>query len=274
MSIRRKLFYSFPLLSLFFVIQFGISFYFSQQQQLLVKSMEDEHGISSQLSKLAITAQKIRRFEKEYFIYVDNPVRRQQYYTEFTQARQLISQLLGNLKLTFKRIGRQHLKSRMVAWDLATAAYVSKMDEIHNLVLAGKITRIVDANNAIKSAKNKFRAVLEGSKQAIEDSYRLTREKAQRVRELQNTSLKFSALMLLISVLAGLVVAVVVPDSIARPLRELTEAAQRISKGRINEPVQVDGSAEIADLSRSLQRLQNATFNLIKRAQNPRIDAT
>ena len=274
MSIRRKLVYSFSLLTLFLMLQFVVNFYFDQRQQTLVKSMEDEQQISNQLSMLAIAAQKIRRYEKEYFIYVGNATRRQHYYTEFTNARKVISSLLGSLKLTFTRFDKVQMKNQVVAWELATQAYARKMDDIHYQVQEGKIDSVFDANDAIKRAKNKFRAVIEGAEQAIDDSYRLALGKSKLIHELHKTSSTISALMVLISVLVGIIIAIVVPNSIARPLRELSAAANRISKGNINESVEITGSAEITDLSYSLQQMQNTTFNLIKRAQNPQAEAS
>jgi len=268
MSISRKLYYSFLLLTVFLLVQFAVNFYFNQKKQDLVDSMVTEHEISSHLAALAIAAQKIRRFEKEYFIYVNNPPKRQHYFEEFIDAQHQINNLLQNLKSDFRHSAKKSQESQLLAWELSTQVYGKAMAQINQSVKQGRLQTVQDANAAIKSGKNKFRVVLEGSEQAIEEALRLSRSKAEMIRLINRQSLMVSALLLLFSVIIGLIMAKAVPASVVKPLQQLAQAADRISKGHINEPVNVTGSAEISNLAQSIERLQNATFNLIKRVQN------
>jgi len=268
MSISRKLYYSFLLLTVFLLVQFLVNFYFNQKKQDLVDSMVTEHEISSQLAALAIAAQKIRSIEKEYFIYVNNPTKRQRYFVEFFAAQHQINNLLQSLKSTYRRSDKKSQESQLLAWELSSQVYGKAMAQIDQSVKQGRLQTVQDVNAAIKSGKNKFRAVLEGSEQAIEEVLRLNRSKAEMIRQMNRQSVMVSGLLLLFSVIIGLIMTKAVPASVVKPLQQLAHAADRISKGHINEPVNVSGSAEISDLAHSIERLQNVTFNLINRVQN------
>lgn len=273
MSIRTKLLYSFLLLTLLLVIHFISSFYLSQREHDLVKEMVVEQNISHQLSRLSIVAQKIRRYEKEYFIYVQSPSKRNQYYKEFSEAKVEINNVLSGLKRTYSKNEKNAELNQLVAWEISTLAYTDGFNKVHLDVVDGLITDVIQANTAIKKSKNKFRSVLSGSSNAIEDSFRRARLKADLIREFSKTSLLVSMVITIFSVVIGLVIAFQVPASITRPLQELSEVVTSISKGELNEKVDVKGSPEIVDISKSIGRLQKATLGLLKKSQHVQRDA-
>ena len=70
MTIRKKLIAGYLLLGFFLAIQAAISFYFNDQaKELADQTIEHNFEASLQLSDLTILAQKMRRYEKEAFIY-------------------------------------------------------------------------------------------------------------------------------------------------------------------------------------------------------------
>ena len=72
------------------------------------------------------------------------------------------------------------------------------------------------------------------------------------------------------SVIVALIMAFQVPASIARPLKQLTDIANRISKGEVDQHIKISGSHEIVTLAKSIERLQVATLGLLRRLQSSR----
>ncbi|MBT3205330.1 MAG: HAMP domain-containing protein [Gammaproteobacteria bacterium] len=274
MSIRSKLLISFLFLTLLLLTHFIIGYYFTQREHDLVKEMANEHNISHQLSQLAISAQKIRRYEKEYFIYLQNTPKRRKYFKDFSDARNEINNILSSLKNTYSKLGKKLDLNRLAAWKISTLSYTAGFEKINEEVMNGIITDVAEANGAIKESKNKFRSVLSGSMDAIDESFRSSKNKAKLIQDFGATSSLISSSIALISVFIGLVMAFQVPASIIRPLKELSEVANSISKGNLNEKVDIVGSPEIVDLSKSIERLQTATLGLLKRVQITKREGT
>ena len=74
----------------------------------------------------------------------------------------------------------------------------------------------------------------------------------------------------ILSLALSLFMSIQVPASIVKPLKKMTLVANAISKGQLNDAVDIRGSAEIEDLAGSIKRLQTATLGLLKRLQNTR----
>jgi methyl-accepting chemotaxis protein len=270
MQIRTRLLVSFLLLTMLIVLQFVFSSYVTQQQDSLVRQMVHEHEISHRLSGLASAAQKIRRYEKEYFIYVADENRRSHYFSEFQSAKSEIEGYLRGLRMIYTVDANDTELSRLGAWQDATAFYADRFENIHRDVSAGKITSSFAANTAIAEGKNRFRQVLTESHAAIDQQLVDARANSDMIFAYKADSSTLFALISAISVLFGLFISFQVPRSICKPVRELTELADGISKGRINVPVKITGSREIEDLSKSIERLRIAVRGLLLRVQRPK----
>jgi len=270
MQIRTRLLVSFLLLTVLIVLQFVFSSYVAQQQDALVRQMVHEHEISNRLSGLALAAQKIRRYEKEYFIYVADEARRSHYFSEFQSARSEIDSYLRALRMIYSVAANEVERQRVGAWQDAADFYADQFDNIHRDVNTGKITTPFAANAAIAEGKNRFRQVLTDSHAAIDQQLELARANSDAIFAYKADSSMLFVLLSAISVLFGLFISFQVPRSICKPVRELTELADGISKGRINVPVKVTGSREIEELSKSIERLRVAVRGLLLRVQRPK----
>lgn len=249
------------------LVQFVISYYFSQKEYELVQQIIREHDISNQLSGLAQAAQKIRRYEKEYFIYVQNEERRTEYFEAFQKTRQEINRFIGLLKRKYSVANQGRQQELIAEWAEATEFYAAGFERVHERVLNGEITGVIEANAAIKDAKNRFRIVLSGSRDAIDQQLRRAKSEADEVYQYQDRSSLICTVVTNISIVIGLFISYMVPKSIARPIRELTEMSDNISKGRMNKAVKVTGSREIEELAKSIERLRVAAQGLLRRLQ-------
>lgn len=267
MPIRTKLLFSFLLLTILILVQFVVSYYFSQKEYELVQQIIREHDISNQLSGLAQAAQKIRRYEKEYFIYVQNEEKRDKYFESFQKTRQEINRFIALLKKKYPSANQGRQQRILAEWSEITEFYASGFEKVHEQVLSGEISGIIEANAAIKDAKNRFRVVLSGSRDEINQQLKRAKSEANQVYQYLDRSSLIFTVVTDVSILIGLFISFQVPRSIARPIKELTEISDNISKGRMNKPVKVSGSREIEELAKSIERLRVATQGLLKRLQ-------
>ena len=268
MSIRAKLLSSFLFLTLLIVIQFVTSQFFAVKENELIREIVIEHEISAQLSGLSSAAQKIRRFEKEYFIYVQDSIKREKYFKEFGEAKDEINGYISRLKQIFSKSRKASQISVLSVWEIATKIYTDGFENLNQRVKDGEITEVLQANTAIQEPKNKFRVVLSGTAESIENQYQLAETKAERITQYKSTSSMISIVVSGISVIVALLVSFQVPASIVKPLKQLTDIANSISKGQVNQSIEISGSREIVNLARSIERLQVATLGLLKRVQS------
>lgn len=268
MSIRAKLLSSFLFLTLLIVIQFVTSQFFAVKENELIREIVIEHEISAQLSGLSSAAQKIRRFEKEYFIYVQDSIKREKYFKEFGEAKDEINGYISRLKQIFSKSRKASQISVLSVWEIATKIYTDGFENLNQRVKDGEITEVLQANTAIQEPKNKFRVVLSGTAESIENQYQLAETKAERITQYKSTSSMISIVVSGISVIVALLVSFQVPASIVKPLKQLTDIANSISKGQVNQSIEISGSREIVNLAKSIERLQVATLGLLKRVQS------
>ena len=270
MPIRTKLFLSFLLLTILILVQFFIRYQFTTKESRLVRQMVAEHQISNLLSELAEAAQKIRRFEKEYFIYVQNAEKRSTYYQEFQQAKREILDHLQVLRNIYSASNNLKQLSELAVWQQAAQLYTEAFETVHQDVLAGNITGVIQANAAIREGKNRFRVLLAGARRSVNEQLLRAQQEADQIDVYRQRSTLIFTLVTAASLVIGLFIAFSVPGSIARPMRRLSEIADGISRGRIKDSVNVKGSREIEDLARSIERLRVATQGLLMRLKAAR----
>lgn len=270
MSIRSKLLFSFITISALIMTLFAVRQYFSLKEAELVRELIVDHEISMQLSGLSTAAQKIRRYEKEYFIYVQNPQKRAKYAGEFADAYTEIETYIRRLQEIYSANRRDSELTKLKTWQTATRYYANGFDQITDAVESGLITGVLEANAAIQKYKNEFRVVLSGTEISIRNQYQQASAKSDRIRQYQGTAALIFMVIAIVSLGLSLIMSVSVPASIVKPLQKMTMVANAISKGQLNDSVDVKGSAEIEDLAKSIKRLQAATLGLLKRLQNVR----
>ena len=143
---------------------------------------------SAQLTELATLAQQIRRYEKEYFVYVQNEEKRDGYIKEFDGAAARIGKLIDAILANTGGAYSKAEISEINRWRDAHTFYVSEMTRIFNDVkriqtdvaaapapvpaAAGKATTAAtvaqtpklptpaEANDLIKAGKDRFGAEL------------------------------------------------------------------------------------------------------------------
>jgi HAMP domain-containing protein/uncharacterized protein YgiM (DUF1202 family) len=301
-SIRIRLIASMAVLIAFFVLQaIAVTWFTNAQSAQTSTSIRNNTQSNAQLTELATLAQQIRRYEKEYFVYVQNEEKRNGYIKEFEGASGRISKLLDAI---LANPGGSYTKAEITEvnrWRDAHAFYAGEMTRIFNEVkriqseLAAapapapapspaakgapaspvaaatpgpQLPTPGDANDMIKAGKDRFGAEL------IAGVHKMGKAKTEATLGLaQGSSEGYQQLLSVVmtTVVLGVAIAAflvfTLPGAITRPIRVLSEVADTVARGDLDKPFAVTNVPEFEPLVKSLERMRMALSVLTRRAK-------
>lgn len=271
-SIRGRIVGGLLVLMAFVVGQYFLVYYFQQSSREQVeRAIGQNYAAGTMLSELAITGQAIRRYEKEYFIYHDEPQGRTKYAKEWGDTYRKLEKQLAAMEANRDKVFSKEDLAEFGSWAGDLVVYGTEMRKIMESVeqegaqsaTGANPTREVNAR--IKVGKDRFANLLNGAvkmenrkaKEALESS-RLVKENFERLD-----------VMLLGTVVAGvLLVAFLVltlPRAITAPIASLVQAADTMSKGRLEDSIDSAGITEFEMLERALERMRITQLAMLER---------
>ncbi len=269
MSIHSKLASGFALIIIFLLIQGGITFFYASKSNQLVNQAIDSSFQQSQfVSQLSIDGQKLRRYEKEYFIYVNTERKREKYFDEWSAAKDSLYNRLTAVINDNSGSWSLYDRNEMEVWKKSLIAYSDGFNAVNRKVKSGGLRDPISANAAIRDAKNEFRTYLGGTDKMGKEKLAEAKNFAKEIDG------DFNMLYMIISATsaAGIVLLIsllqLIPRSIAKPVKELTEAATLMSKGDLNQQINPSTIKEFKTLSETLERMRMSQKALIDRMLN------
>lgn len=266
LTIRKKLYLGFALILAFSLGQAAVTYLNLNQSEALVKqAIGKDFNASVEIARIGIEAQKLRRFEKEYLIYVGSKDQRAKYFVDWKGAHDQIRSMLD--RIVENRDGNWSAGDIAKAreWQASLKAYGDGFAGVALGADSGQITSTLQGNEAVREAKDAFRVLLDGTTVGIEQKFK------QAAASEQAIGRKFLLVNIVIAIaaLAGIglvaVLLVIVPNSISRPIELLTRSAHDMSTGIMNKPVAVAGSPEFKGLADTLERMRVSQQMLIER---------
>jgi methyl-accepting chemotaxis protein len=297
-SIQKKLLIGLGLIVAFFLLQAALVWF---AQERIRKEVVDEAKIntlaSADLSKLAVLAQQIRRYEKEYFVYVSNSERRANYEKEWTQTSQKIAEALQQMQGAKDSPFNAADKGLISSWIDANNFYGSEMGKIFAAV-KDKAAQIdsasqaaaapadpkakpaapqaavelpamlspIEANGMITAGKDRFSGVL------IKGVADMSAQKTKATLGLSDVAnegfrnLLYGVLgTVVVGVLLALFLLKTLPEAVTKPLSTLTESVDAMSKGNLELPVDAGGVVEFEGLAKALDRMRVGQQALVAR---------
>jgi methyl-accepting chemotaxis protein len=266
MSIHSKLASGFALMIFFVLIQAAVTFiYISKSNKLVDHAIDNSFAQSQFISQLAVDGQKLRRYEKEYFIYVNNDRKREKYYNEWSKAKDSIQSRLTAVINDQSNTWPHYDRNEMEVWRKSLNAYNDGFQTVNKMVLSGRIKDTISANVEIRDAKNEFRTYLSGTDKLGKEKLNEAKGFAKEI----DADFKMLYLNMFITSAAGILLLItllqLIPRSIAKPVKELTEAATLMSKGDLNQKINPSKIKEFKTLSETLERMRMSQKTLIDR---------
>jgi HAMP domain-containing protein len=302
-SIRSRLIAGLGLIIVFFLVQAALVWWGEDTARRDVVDATRKNTIaSSQLSDLAVLAQQIRRYEKEYFVYVGNAERREGYTKEWSGTADKIGKQLETMRSNPDKAFNETDVSKINNWASASDFYTSEMRKIFGTVTtqaskvasvaaeatptapvpAAGLTKVVapavapaeavamfspvEVNSMITAGKDRFSGVL------IKGVAEMSGEKTKQTLALaERASDGFKQLLIavLLTVLVGVLIALglmwTLPKAVTGPLEQLTASVDNISKGNLEAKVDSGGIAEFQGLAKALERMRLGQQALVAR---------
>lgn len=253
-------------------VQSGLTYHYANVNVGLIRdAVERDFDASLHIARIAVEANKIRRYEKEFFIYVNSPSKRAEYTAEWEQAyRELKTLIQQGLEPGDPR-WQESDRARFDTWDHALERYARGFRDVVRLVESGQITDTVRANSAIREAKNHFRVVLIGAADGGTTKFDHARANVDRIEQNNQTALISVGAAIAASLLLALLLAVLMPRSLARSVGILSEAAEQMSHGNIDVTIPVNrANAEFTALAQTLERMRVSQKVLMDRMRKRR----
>ncbi len=294
-SIRSRLVAGLGLIIVFFLIQAALVWWGQNAVRRDVVDTTRHNTIaSSQLSELSVLAQQVRRYEKEYFVYVGNAERREAYIKDWTGTSDKIAKLLATMRSNKDKAFNETDVGKIGNWATAADFYGAEMRKIFYSVndQAAKVANTVatptaansspgvvkavapalsmfsavEVNSMITAGKDRFSGVL------IKGASEMTTEKTKQTLALTEVAIQgFNQLLLAVlgTVAVGVLIALglmmTLPKAVTKPLKDLTDLVDNISKGNLDNKVNAGGVAEFDGLAKSLERLRLGQQALVAR---------
>jgi HAMP domain-containing protein len=305
-SIRSRLVFGLGLIIIFFLAQAALVWYSQSTAKSTVVDTTRKNTIaSSQLTDLAVLAQQVRRYEKEYFVYVGNEERRNNYIKEWTGTSDKITKLLAAMRTNADGAFNADDTAKVTNWQSAADFYSAEMKKIFGAVTdqatkvaqaaqvvaapaaaaapAGKAAATkpteaapaapvlamfapTEVNTMITAGKDRLSGVL------IKGVSEMSAEKTKQTLSLSEVAAGgfnqvFAGVMLtvVVGIIIALILMVTLPKAVTTPLETLTAAVDDLSKGKLDAKVDAGNVAEFAGLATALERMRVGQQALVAR---------
>jgi HAMP domain-containing protein len=300
-SIRSILLTGLAVMALLFLVQAGLLSWGQRIVETEVVSAVQKNTIaSSQLGELAVLAQQVRRYEKEYFVYVANVERREGYIKEWTNTSDKIAKLIQAMRANADGAFTADDLGKIANWSSAAEFYSAEMkriffavnerqSQIQAAAAAAPITSASgvkpSASAAVSSAIAMFPAVeVNGMIDAGKD--RLSGVLVKGVSEMSAAKTKDMLALpavtkagfermwngVMASVVIGLIIAgymaLKLPSAITKPIAVLSDAIDRVSKGELDVAIDSSGPREFSTLAAAVERMRVAQRTLVARLRS------
>jgi methyl-accepting chemotaxis protein len=279
-SIRARLVLGLGLIIVFFVVQAAWVWQSqSTAKSSVVETTRKNTLASAQLTEVAVLAQQVRRYEKEYFVYVGNEERRNSYIKEWTGTFDKINQSLAAMRSNVDKAFDADDVTKITDWQRALDFYGAEMQRIFSTVdaQAARISQNagaptpavaaaasapamlspIEVNTMIGPGKDRLSGVL------IKGVSAMANEKTQQTLALSGVAAGgfnrvFAGVMLtvVIGIVIALILMLTLPRTVTIPLKNLTVVVDDLSRGKLDTKIETGSVAEFAGLASALERMR------------------
>ncbi len=300
-SINRKLVLGLVAIILFFMAQAAVVLTMGRFTEREVVEVARRNTVAQvNLAELSTLAQQIRRYEKEYFVYVDSADGRAKYQKEWTGTMEQIGKLLAKMQSNADRAFSNDDISNVNKWWAAAEFYKAEMVKVFDAV-EDRVRRVADdvarekaraeaaaaapkskdapppvvltpmitpveANGMIAAGKDRFSAdLIKGVAQTFAAKSQATLDLTSVTNEGFSKMIYTVVATVVIGVAIGLYLLLTLPLSVSRSIKQLTLNVDAISRGDTGKADAHIAVREFHDLSSAVERMRIAQEVMLQR---------
>lgn len=304
-SINQKLVFGLAAIIVFFMAQAAAVHTMGRYTEREVVEVARRNTIAQvSLAELSALAQQIRRYEKEYFIYVGSPEKRAQYQKEWTGAMDQITTLLGKMQGNANQAFSNDDAHNITQWWKAAEFYKNEMNKVFQEVeararqvadeaekekarseaaakspkskepappvLQTRMITPVETNDMIKAGKDRFSAdLIKGVTETFDAKSQATLALTSVTNEGFRKMIYSVIATVLVGIAIGLYLLVTLPRSVSRPIEHLTRTVDAISRGDTAKTGAEISVREFQGLSGAIERMRVAQEIMVQRLRRP-----
>lgn len=295
MSITGKVRFGLAVLLALLAALFVVSFVLDRNTRTAVDTaITKNFAAADQLAELGILGQSLRRYEKEFFIYADDPTGRAKYRKEWTETYDKIQSKLASFQQNQSKTFSTEDVLAFNTWKAAADFYgdefkniMKKADEgqlippappVETPAVATKagaaaapaapvaaVQTAFLANGMIGPGKDRFRTLLDGTTKMRQAK---ASESAKSVEAIRTDFSRATWIQLGVFVVGFLIAAYLmfsIPKSVRAPIDAFVGNVEKMSKGDLKQAIDATGAKEFDTLASSLDRLRIAQAGLVDR---------
>jgi len=302
-SIKSRLVNGLMLIVLFFLVQAGMVWYATgNAKSTVVENTRKNTVATSELGSLAVLAQQIRRYEKEYFIYIGNKEKRDSYEQEWRGALGKIEATLARMKTGSDGAFSPKDIEQVIVWSGASDFYAAEMQKIFHAVAERSETiqadkssaiaspparsglkpavltppehaapvdyRPIEVNDMIKAGKDRFSAdLMKGVATMDKAKTGTTLALADVAEKMFDQVLTGVLITVAIGVFVALLLSFSLPRTVTKTIDGLSNAAETMSMGNLEQAYDSGGVTEFGKLAEALNRMRLGQQALVERLQ-------
>lgn len=257
-SIKLLLQVGFVTLFAFILLQSSILYWIMNQNSTQVdNAINGDFSSSLLISRMAIEANKLRRYEKEYFIYIGNQEKMAKYENEWEKSYNNLEMMLDQALHQDKGQWSPSELNTVESWLVSLKGYGHGFQRVLEKVKEGILTDTLSANHAIVNAKKRFKILLNGTELGGEQRY----NKASAAIQVIEKNNKILMIALIGTTLAVLLIVLImlfkIPSAINGSIKTLSESANTISMGNLDEMIPIYKiKNEFLTIAHSLERMR------------------
>jgi HAMP domain-containing protein len=256
MSIRNRLTLIISVLIGVLAFQGVFNLYFRSINNQLTENLASGVATTAEVGAISTEVQKMRRFEKEYFIYVDNADKRRGYDADVRKASGVITESLTRMMNNRDRRYSEAQVAKFKKWEADLAFYTQQFIAVVNKVENGEIKGTVAANAAIGPGKDRIKDLIDGSAKFGGEMQKTALVDAKSLNDNRGNASAIFAVTSALAIIVGLISLAMLRAAIVRPLEEMTDVADRVSKGDLGVVFPEQHAHEFALLAESLERMR------------------
>jgi methyl-accepting chemotaxis protein len=250
----------------FLIIQSIVSVQNNAKLRALVEqAIEKNYQAVASINGLINDLEILRRYEKEYFIYIADVMKKGKYARQWQTTFEESQARLANMIRNPERVYNGEDVLRFSDWKQALQFYGEEFSQIlvtYKNIRAGKQTDplgeplSIQANGKIHEGKSRLSKALQDatrmSKTKTEESLGIVGKVEDSFQMVKTVSLSLTLAAIVLSV----ILIFIVPGGISQTLNRLLNVAEQLSRGDLSKPVERSPVPEFDSLAQSLERIR------------------